>query len=313
MMFSFRNNKIAVYFTEESCPYTQKRTLNKKRVITLASALVVGFILYVLFCAKDPESLIPFFDTKQAVTHSKVVEEPSKNSSAYVTGFYDGSPSNYNSGGIGVPSRQRSANQVILRNGGSGDVGSRLPMGFGIPIKLVNAVHSSDSASPVIGEVRDDVFSVDGETLVIPASTRVLGSAAFNAQDRRLQMRFHTFVYPDGNQVSLQGLAMMIDGTAGLIGDYHSNATKRQVGKFLGTFVGGFAEGMKEKTASGTSGTPYEVGSLKNGVLNGVARSAEDQTKTISEDLSESKPYMTLTAGQNFVLYLEKEFSGVYQ
>lgn len=305
---------MASYFIEESCPYTKKRTLNKKRISCLLGLCLVGFVFYVLIFAEDPKSMIPFYEAKPvAQTQTNRSEPETKNTSGYITPWYSGNGAVRGGGGINTSARQRNANQVIVRGNAGGDPGSRLPMGFGINVRLVNTVHSMSSNSPVIAEVSQDVFSVGGSTLMIPANTRVIGSVMFSNQDRRLEMRFHTFVYPDGSQSSLQGLGMMSDGSVGITGDYHSEGTKRQIGRFIGTFVGGLAEGMKDRTASGMSGTPYEIGSVKNGLLNGAARSAEDQTKVLSEDLAESKPYMTLEPGQNFIIYLEKELNSAYQ
>ena len=103
-------------------------------------------------------------------------------------------------------------------------------------------------------------------------------------------------------------MGLMADGSAGLSGDYHSGEGKRQVGRFLGNFIGGLADGMKERSASGQSGISYEPGSIKNGVLNGITLSGADQAKSYSEDLSQSKPSMNLSSGHSFVIFLEKEY-----
>ena len=65
---------------------------------------------------------------------------------------------------------------------------------------------------------------------------------------------------------------------------------------------------LKECATTHPFGMTYEPGSLKNGILNGVSLSSEDQAKSISEGLNSSKPTMTLPAGQIFILYLEREY-----
>jgi type IV secretory pathway VirB10-like protein len=203
--------------------------------------------------------------------------------------------------------RTRTSNQVIRRGEGGNDPGSRLPMGYGVPARLLNAVLSTDSASPVVAEITQDVFASQS-TLSIPAGSRVIGSASFDDSSKRIQLRFHTFVYPEGDQHGLQGIGLMRDGSAGIAGDYHSEDFKRQSGRFLGNLIGGIADGMKERQASGPMGIPMEAGSLKNGILNGIALSAQDQAKQYATGLEGAKPYMTLEAGQNFVIFLEREY-----
>ena len=202
--------------------------------------------------------------------------------------------------------RNRAATQVIRRGGGN-DPSSQLPMGTNIPLRLINAVRTSDTGAPVIAVVTDDIIA-SGST-VIPATTRVIGQAAYSEGDSRLQVRFHTFVYPEGDQHAVQGIAMTTDGSSGLDGDLHSGTATRQFGRFLGTFIGGLASGMQDRTASGQMGLPYAVGSVKNGILSGVANSVEDQGKSVSDSLTQTKAFMTLPAGQGFLLFLEQAYS----
>jgi hypothetical protein len=100
---------------------------------------------------------------------------------------------------------------------------------------------------------------------------------------------------------------MMSDGSAGIAGDYHSGSGQRQLGRFIGTFVGGLADGMKERQSAGIGA--YEVGGLQNGLLNGVALSAQDQTKEYTDSLAQIKPTMTLNTGQAFIIFLEQAYT----
>ena len=202
-------------------------------------------------------------------------------------------------------SKNHNANQVIPRGANGSNPESALPTGFGIPVRLVNSIQSGESSTPVIAEVTEDINS--RSELTIPKGTRVIGQASVDDSARRIQVHFQTLVYPEGEQHSVQGLALMPDGSAGLVGDYHSGSGTRQLGRFLGTFVGGMAEGMTERQSAGLMGS-YEVGSVRNGLLNGVSQSAQDQTRAITDDLSNTKPTMTLPSGQSFILYLEKGY-----
>ena len=203
-------------------------------------------------------------------------------------------------------SRNRNANQVIRRGANGNDPSAQLPMGTTIGATLLTSVLSTNTASPVIALITQDVQSSGGNS--IPQGTKVIGSATFDEASRRISIRFHTLVYLDGDQHQIQAVAMMNDGSAGVSGDYHSGEAKRQIGKFMSNFVGGIADGMKERTGGGLFGSSIEPGSIKNGLLNGVELSAEDQAKSYSDDLTSEKGTMSINAGSQFLLFLEKEY-----
>lgn len=313
----FGKNVVDKYFLDRQCPYTKRRPLKLKTFYWVGGASLSLFVLAVLIFGEDPETKeataqVPDYSVSVSPADQNLAQveaSPASSHGASSNAFGGGSGIGYGSGSAAgnMSARNRSANQVIRRGENGNDPSARLPMGHGVPARLLNAILSTDSSTPVIAEVTEDVFTHG--TLSIPASTRVIGNASFDNASRRVQVRFHTFVYPDGDQHSVQGVGLMLDGSAGLAGNYHSGTAKRQFGRFVGNFVGGFAEGMKDRIASqGQSGVPYEPGSLRNGILNGVALSGQDQAKSISEDLSQSKAYMTIEAGQGFVIFLEREY-----
>ncbi len=302
------------YFMEERNSYTGRRAIKMKNLIwTLCGlgALLIAAIFY--FGGKPEESnsgVQPDFHPDQHISASsnqglsigQTPEPPSK------PGFFNFSGISLGGGASGSPSsRTHAANQVIHRGSGGNDPGSTLPMGHAIPVKLLNAILSTNSVSPVIAEVIQDVFTPQ-RTLSVPQGARAIGTAQYDEPSRRIQLRFQNFVYPDGSQHSLAASGLMGDGSAGLEGDYHSGESQRQLGRFLGHFVSGMADGMKSRQAGGPFGMSVEQGSIKNGILGGVALSAEDQAKSVTEDLSNAKPYMTLPAGQTFILFLEHEY-----
>lgn len=293
--------KIDKYFRTEACPFSKRKKIKKKSITVFFGGLILIFTVAVLFLGSDSKQIqkpaVPSYDTNgshktDGGTSQQQTQNPYSSYSAPVT-----------SGGSG--GRSHAANQVIARSQGT-DPANTLPMGFTIPIRLINALDSSDQASPVIAEVTDEVYGKD--LLVIPAKTRVIGTASSRDGAAKLQVHFHTFVYPEGDQHNVQGIAMMLDGASGVAGDYHSEAPKRHIGKFIGNFVGGFANGMKERTSGGIAGVPYEVGSLRNGILNGVTSSAGDGVRAFSDDLSNTRPYVTVAPGQVFVLFLEQAY-----
>jgi hypothetical protein len=179
-------------------------------------------------------------------------------------------------------------------------------MGYAVSVKLINAILSTDSASPVIAEVTSDVYSHGA--LAIPAKTRAIGTARYDETSRRIQLRFQTFVYPEGDQHPIAALGMMPDGSSGLDGDYHSAEGSRQSGRFLTHFIAGMADGMKECDSGGAFSQSYEPGSVKNGLLNGAALTANDEAGDLTHELQSTKPTMTLPAGALFLLFFEQQY-----
>jgi hypothetical protein len=178
-------------------------------------------------------------------------------------------------------------------------------MGTTFKVRLSNTLISSDSNQPVIAELIED--GIWDNSVLIPIGTKVIGSAQFDDAAKRLQIRFHSLIYPEGDQHSFSGIALLPDGSSGIPGDYHSGAFRQQVGKFSGDFVGGFAEGMKDRQM-GSQGMVLEKGSIRNGVFNGISNSTLDQARSYSEDIANVKPFLKIEGGSEFLLYFEKEF-----
>jgi hypothetical protein len=90
----------------------------------------------------------------------------------------------------------------------------QLPAGTEMLAHTTNAI-SSGLDSPVVAVV-DQAISV-GDVLFIPQGTRAIGNTA-GAVRNRVNVRFTSLVLPDGRQVEFSGLALMKDGSAGLVG-----------------------------------------------------------------------------------------------
>ncbi|MCB9254203.1 MAG: TrbI/VirB10 family protein [Bdellovibrionaceae bacterium] len=290
---------VAGYFLEEKCPFTGRRTFKARNIKIAVGTLVVVPMLFILFWpAKDIKS-----EDSNTASNSSQGSQPTPGSSQAANTIYE----QYRLGSVGTakPLRQYGASQLVRR--GDGNDGDKLPMGSTIPAKLLNAVLSSDSNSPVIAEVMEEVYWKN--TVMIPAGTKAIGQGTLDDGIERLQVRFHTLVYPEGQQKSISALALLGDGSSGIAGDFHSRTFPKQAGRFAGTFIGGLAQGLKDKDSRGQAGIVFEPGSLKNGLLNGIAASSLDQANALANDSERLKPYLEVPSGTAFLLYLEREFS----
>lgn len=309
-----RVRRMDSYFLEEKCPFSQKRKLRTENIKILVGVFLAVAVGFVLFAGGNAEKTA---EKAQAVTQSRDVPIPgTATQKATAEGSIAiGGGWNSASGTVRIPStgggrwagnRQYGASQIV-RGGGPGGNGFGLPMGSTIVARLMNTLLSSDSSQPVIAEITED--AVWRNSVLIPAGSKAIGSAGFDSASERLQIRFNTFVYPQGDQHSVSALALLQNGSSGLPGDFHSGKTEKGIGRFLGNFVGGLADGMKDRQAGGQMGIAFEPGSIKNGILNGITVSAIDQAKSFTDDMQHVQPYLEVPGGTQFLLYFEKEYS----
>lgn len=305
----FKKTNAGEFFLNEAHPYSKIRTV-KLQHVGIAIAILA---LVVLGAGAVLEKR-----TERERAAEQATKEAKNNTSVPGSGTPSGSgaPAPSNQGGYvslqssfggsmgGGSGRQFSASQLIKRGESAADV---LPIGTQIQVQLLGNVESMDSNSPVTAVVLQDALS-PVQALVIPKGTKVIGNGQLDTQRERLQVHFQTLVFPEGQQYSISGLASMPDGSSGLEGRFSSGAFRRNVSQFVGTFVSGLAVGMKDRTTAGQIGIPFEPGSLKNGVLNGIADSSGNYAKSSAEKMGQVSASIQVPSGKQFVLYLEREF-----
>ncbi len=298
----FKNVNVADFFLNEAHPYSKKRSIKMWHVCSVLGVLAVLVMIAGTYFENRAQHEREVAQAQKEAERNATDKEGGKTqtSSAYLD-LQAGSGQRFASRGT---SRQNSASQIVRRGDSPGDV---LPMGTLVRVRLLGTVESADSNSPVTAMVLEDASS-PALSLVIPKGTKVIGSGQLDQKRERLQVRFHTFVFPEGEQYSVSGLAMMPDGSSGITGDFSSGTFRKHASQFLGNFIGGLAGGMKDRSSSGQLGIPIEPGSLKNGALNGVAQSSLDYAKSSSEQLGQSSASIRVQGGKEFSLYLEREF-----
>ena len=90
----------------------------------------------------------------------------------------------------------------------------QLPAGTEIVAHTTNAI-SSGLESPVVAIVDRDVNA--GDAIIIPQGSRVIGYTAGAVKDR-INVRFTSLVLADQEEIKISALALMRDGSAGLVG-----------------------------------------------------------------------------------------------
>jgi len=101
-----------------------------------------------------------------------------------------------------------------VKNQSSSQPEFQLPAGTEISAHTTNAI-SSGLESPVVAVVDRRVQM--GNTIVIPEGAHVIGRTAGAVKDR-VNVRFTSVVLPNDREMPISGLALMKDGSAGLVG-----------------------------------------------------------------------------------------------
>jgi len=133
-----------------------------------------------------------------------------------------------------------------------------LPTGFTIQAVLRNAIFSYNTETYVTAETETDTVYLN--RVVIPRGTKLHGTAGIQKTHDRVNVYFHTVVFPEGDEIKISAAAKSVDGSDGLIGKVERHKDGRIASIALKTIVAGVAAGVSasaENTA--VSGAANEI------------------------------------------------------
>lgn len=293
-------SKIDQYFMTRDAPVSRIRRFDLRKIRVALIGIGSVALLVLLFLPTSEPEIAPAavsVDSNTSVSQSAPESSSNHDGDFYLSHSSDSSSLGGRRSGY---SRQLSASQVVKPQGSG--LGLGLSSGTTIPAKVINRIVTSDSRSPVIAIVTQDTTSQGGFS--IPAGTKILGNAQSDPGSDRVQVTFHTMVFESGVEQAFSAVAVMPDGSSGIVGDYHSQMLKKEGGRFLSNFVSGFADGFKDREKGGV--LPFEPGNLKNAALGGIAESASEQAKAYGEEMKNVSPFVTVEPGTAFMIFLER-------
>ncbi|MDD5688537.1 MAG: TrbI/VirB10 family protein [Elusimicrobia bacterium] len=88
--------------------------------------------------------------------------------------------------------------------------------GFTFDAVLKTAIFSFNTISPVIAQTEYDISFLG--KVIIPKYTKLIGSCNIEKSVDRVNVVFHTIVFPDGQEIKFMGLALHTDGSGGIPG-----------------------------------------------------------------------------------------------
>lgn len=214
------------------------------------------------------------------------------------------SPSRTTTSELQSPATVFVANPILSANSNQ-DVISRdprppqvqLPSGTEITAHTTNAI-SSGLESPVIAVVDRNVQL--GDAIVIPQGARVIGYTAGAVKDR-INVRFTSLILPNNGEVAISGLALMKDGSAGLVGKVRGSghpvlATATRIGT-------GAAAVATEFAGQGSLNQPFsQADYLRNQIGYEIASEGSRYSNRLQQPTS--VPIVTVNTSQPIRIFL---------
>jgi type IV secretory pathway VirB10-like protein len=164
-----------------------------------------------------------------------------------------------------------------------------LPTGFTFPVRLENAIFSFNVETPAIAVVERDVVYL--KQVAIPAGTRAIGTVAVIKSHDRVLINFHTLVFETGDEVKFTGIALSLDGSAGLKGKVETHKDSAVANTVLRSLVSG------TQAALDVSG----VSPVASQATGGLAQEAVKELDTQRQEVTES---ITIEAETGLRIYI---------
>jgi len=173
----------------------------------------------------------------------------------------------------------------------------QLPVGTEIVAHTTNAI-SSGLESPVVAVVDRSVQM--GNTMVIPEGAHVIGRTSGAMRDR-VNVRFTSVVLPNDREMPISGLALMKDGSAGLVGKVKGKGNPAIAGAArIGT---GAAVVATEFAGQGSPNQPFSQGDyLRNQMAAEVASQGNQLSNRLQQPIS--IPIVVVDANQSITIFL---------
>lgn len=195
----------------------------------------------------------------------------------------------------------------ILVYDGSKDYKSSMvtPLGSMVKCILIHNIVTNNFEAPVIAQVWQD-FYFRGK-LLFPFGTRIFGRASAGRQRDRVVVKFHSAVFQDGRTISLKGLGLSKDGSAGLTGIIVDNSNKKVISEMAMNFLAAFTLALQDSYVSKVTGGTETSGNKRNAILQGAAGTLQKEAERIQEEIRKAEGYVIVLAGSDVVVYLEEE------
>lgn len=172
-----------------------------------------------------------------------------------------------------------------------------------LPASLVTAI-DSEAPGPVIAQITQPVHdSLTGKTLLIPQGARLIGAYAPQARygQSRVAIMWSRLIMPDGNEITLDEVAVSPSGSAGIDGDVDNHWADVFAGAALGTLINIGVATTQDPPSIGVTfggvGIASNVDPAEAALQDGVQRSALIVTNRVVDRSLSIPPTIRVKAG----------------
>jgi type IV secretory pathway VirB10-like protein len=150
-----------------------------------------------------------------------------------------------------------------------------LPTGFTFEAILEGSIFSYNLLTPAIALVDENVIYLG--RVVIPRGTHFIGLVQTIHTLDRVNINFHTCVFPDGQEIPVQNMALSLDGSAGIKGKLktHKDAVAGKIA-------------MKSVLAAVSAGAALAAPTVETAMVTGLSQEAMHTIETSNVKTADS-------------------------
>jgi type IV secretion system protein VirB10 len=165
-------------------------------------------------------------------------------------------------------------------------------------------------------QVTEPVFSYDGEKILMPSGTRLIGSFSndINTAQKRVLIAWNRAITPDGQSVEIGSTGTDQLGRSGTRGNVDGRFFQRYGAAVLITTISAIPDVIsslasgKDKQGSGSSGNSGGgAADSATKVGSDAAKALSDQTKTALEDRLSLPPIIRIPQGEDIRVFVNKD------
>lgn len=298
--------RLRAYFVQAS---GGKTTVVLKRVGIVAGAtFLVGALGMAWFGPSEDRTY--YMQTTQAQTQKGAPQEvPGALSGAIAALFDSGQKKMVNDRRNEVAKKQQKvaikyfAPQIIGVKGNA-------PRAIRSGAKLVGILMTTiDTRAPSPVRVR---IAQGGESggVEIEKGSILTGQYSYSGSGDRISVSFMRLDSPDGETKRVQAQALDSGSyTAGIFGELHSDGSMKVAAQLGLTMFSGMADVLTEKESLGFSQNGVQAKpTMKNALLQGFSRSAQDQASRTASEINSVKDYVIVPEGKEMIIELTEDF-----
>ena len=146
--------------------------------------------------------------------------------------------------------------------------------------------------------------------VAIEAGSVLTGQFSYSGTGKLLHINFSRIDTVDGEPKRIQAQALNVGNySPGIIGEEHSDTEVKVAAQMGLTMFAGMTDVLTEKeslgiTANGVQAKP----TMKNALLQGLSKSAQDRANQTASEISSTKDYLTISEGKEMIIELTEDF-----